>query len=161
EYLSLERNVRLNGLLNVSLFQAAVSSRSGHETFTYSARRATQGKLIGVEPTYINHDAECVTVQSITIDSVVADGAPPPELIKIDVEGAASLVLAGAVQVLDSFSPPIYIELHGPEEQAAVRDHLLARGYVAETVDGAIVEDPTQGWHSPLWCHKKQASRKP
>ena len=46
----------------------------------------------------------------------------------------------------------IYLELHGPEEQAGVRDELVSLGYEIETLDGAVVTDPTAGWASPLWC---------
>src|SRR5439155_24432641 len=115
EYCSLEKNVFLNGFSNVRLFQAAASDRNGRETFTYSPERATEGKLVGVEPTYVNEGAAAIRVETIMIDSVVAQGAPPPDLIKVDVEGAARLVLDGAAEVLDRVGPPVYIELHGPE----------------------------------------------
>jgi hypothetical protein len=54
--------------------------------------------------------------------------------------------------MLTEVRPSIYIELHGPEEQAAVRDEIAARGYIVQTLDGAIVHDVTAGWASPLWC---------
>jgi FkbM family methyltransferase len=154
EYASLQRNVRINGLSNVQLIDAAVSDCNGRATFTYSAQRATQGKLLSVEPTYTNEEGEQLNVPSITLDAVLERGTPPPDLIKVDVEGAARLVFLGATKLLNDVCPAIYVELHGPEEQRAIRDQLLRRGYVAETTTGEVVSDPTAGWYSPLWCYK-------
>lgn len=102
--------------------------------FAYAASRPSQGKLRDVERTYAIPDTAMFTVRTLPLDSLVTDRRPP-DVIKIDVEGAAASVLRGA----------------------AVRNELLARGYVAETLDGARVLDPTDGWHSPLWCYRPQA----
>ena len=114
-----------------------------------------QVKLAAVEPTYVNEGADAFEVETMTLDGLIAEGLPVPDLLKIDVEGAAAAVLRGAARLLDERSPRIYLDLHGPEEQEGVRDELLSRGYVAETVDGEIVPDPTAEWHTPLWCHRK------
>ena len=81
----------------------------------------------------------------------------PPDLIKIDVEGAAAAVLRGAARILDERGPSVYVELHGPEEQAGIRDELLSRGYVAYSSTGEVVADPVNRWVSPLWCVKRPA----
>lgn len=56
--------------------------------------------------------------------------------------------------MLETYAPDVYVELHGPEEQRAVRELLLEHGYAAETLDGRSVKDPTADWRSPLWCTK-------
>jgi hypothetical protein len=71
--------------------------------------------------------------------------------VKIDVEGGARGVLAGASRMLQDSRPDIYLELHGPEEQAAARD-LLPAGYRLRGLDGTIVDDPVAHWCNPLWC---------
>ena len=148
---SLERNVRLNHLTNVTVIQAAAADTAGPLTFTYAAGRPTQGKLREVERTYDNPGATMFPVDALPLDSLCrAHGLP--DVIKIDVEGAAASVLRGARQLIADGRPAIYVELHGPEEQVGIRDELLARGYRAETLDGRLVPDPTAGWHSPLWC---------
>ena len=152
-YLTLERNIELNSLGNVSTLQLALSDRDGFGSFAYSDDHSTQGKLDDVEKTYVIPGASTQKVRVARLDTLAAKGLPPPHVIKIDAEGGAAALLRGSVQVIEKYSPRIYIELHGPEEQAGVRDTLLARGYVARTLDGSIVSDPTDGWHSPLWCH--------
>jgi FkbM family methyltransferase len=154
EYTSLVRNLRLNGLANVRCIEAAVSDQSGELPFAYSPDRPTEGKLHGVEKSYGNTAvAETLSVPAISLDDILQE-EPAPDVLKIDVEGAAASVLRGARRIIQDVSPAIYLELHGPEEQAGVRDELVTRGYVARTLSGTIVPDPTSGWHSPLWCSR-------
>ena len=127
----------------------------GELAFAHAPDRPTQGKLLDVEATLVI-EADTLTVPTRPLDDVL-DDEPPPDVMKVDIEGAAASALRGATRVLEEVGPPIYLELHGPEEQAGVRDELLTRWYVAETLDGERVVDPTVGWHSPLWCHKPPA----
>lgn len=54
--------------------------------------------------------------ESITIDEfVLKKGNTPPDLIKIDVEGAEQKVLEGGEKTLEKFSPKILIEIHDKE----------------------------------------------
>jgi len=152
EFAHLKRNVELNHLNQVRAIQAAASETVGDVTFTYSSDRPTQGKLQDVETTYANPDARTLRVAATTLDAVALE-EPAPDVIKIDVEGAAASVLRGARELLDRAHPRIYLELHGPEEQAGVRDELLSRGYTLTTLAGEIVRDPVATWRTPLWCH--------
>ena len=151
---STARNVKLNSLTNVCSRALALSDHDGVDSFAFSWNLPTQGKLADVEATYLVPGTSIQEVEVARLDSFVARGQPPPDLIKIDVEGAAAAVLRGGAEVIENHFPAIYLELHGPEEQAGVRDELLSRGYLCETLDGSRVEDPTDGWHSPLWCSR-------
>ena len=152
---ALERNLQLSAARNVRARQLALSDAAGVLTLMYDERAPTQNKLVTVEPTHrVGAKAVAVDVQADTLDAVSqSDG--PPDVIKIDVEGAAAVVLRGARHTLHARSPVIYIELHGPEEQAGVRDSLVAAGYTARTLDGRVVADPTAAWASPLICRKE------
>jgi FkbM family methyltransferase len=152
-YAHLEENLHLNGTINVRALPLAVADFNGSTVFDYSPLRPTQGKLSSVEPTYAVDGSRSVSVKAVTLDAITANG-DSPNAIKIDVEGGAAVVLKGARVTIEQFSPVFFIELHGPEEQAGVRDELLARGYVAETVSKQRVSDPTVGWHSPLICYR-------
>jgi FkbM family methyltransferase len=153
EFASLERNLQLNGLSNVTALQMAASEHSGDIQFFYSPENPTQGKLSGVEPSYRTDGSETLNVRARSLDSL-ADEYGSPDVVKIDVEGAAGAALRGARHLVNGRAPSFYLELHGPEEQAAVRDELMARGYVATTMGGEAIADPTAGWFSPLWCWK-------
>ncbi len=152
-----ERNAMLNNLIQVKVVPAAASDRDGTAVFAFSPAHSTQGKLVEQEKTYQVAGAENIEVRTLRLDTFIDSAHTVPDVMKIDVEGAAAAVLRGAAKLLDSASPAIYIELHGPEEQIGVRDELLARGYVAETLQGEQVLDPTAVWHNTLWCYKRTA----
>jgi FkbM family methyltransferase len=77
---------------------------------------------------------ETRTVPVVALDDVVAGGAPPPDVVKIDVEGAETDVLRGAERVLGQHRPVIVCELHGTN--AEVADLLEAAGYELRCLDG-------------------------
>jgi FkbM family methyltransferase len=146
-------NVRLNGMANVKPMCLALADKSGPASFHFNDQQPTQGKIATCEPSYRDPLAAPIEIQAAALDELVSEQSlPPPRLIKIDVEGAAGLIFQGAEQTLASHAPDIYIELHGPEEQFAVKEHLIGRGYRVETLAGAVVQDPTRGWQTPLWC---------
>ena len=49
-------------------------------------------------------------VEMITLDGLIARGAPPPTMIKMDIEGSEHLALRGAREVLREARPHIFIE---------------------------------------------------
>lgn len=149
---ALVRNLALNGIATVETRCSAAADADGTAEFLFDADHSTQGKLAAVEPTNVVVRPKPLQVTTERLDTVVARTGRAPDVIKIDVEGGAAAVLAGARDLLDAASPAAYIELHGPEEQAAVHDALLGRGYVAETLTGERVADPRVGWNSALWC---------
>jgi FkbM family methyltransferase len=82
-------------------------------------------------------------VTGVTLDALVAaHGAP--DVVKIDVEGAAGRVLRGAAALVASRSAIIVCELHGPDEESEVRE--LLGGYVLEPLGGParLVARPSQ-----------------
>jgi FkbM family methyltransferase len=82
--------------------------------------------------------AETVRVQVRPLDDITS-GAPPPDVIKIDVEGGAPTVLAGAAETLRTHRPAVFIEPHTTElsddPTAAIREQLATVGYRIEEHD--------------------------
>lgn len=68
---------------------------------------------------------------SVSLDEFAALH-PPPDVIKIDVEGAEARVLAGAARLLAERRPIVICEVHGREERELVRQ--LLRDYDVETL---------------------------
>jgi FkbM family methyltransferase len=54
-----------------------------------------------------------IPVRAFTLDGLVAGDARPVSLIKIDVQGAETLVLAGARRLIERHRPAIYLEVDG------------------------------------------------
>jgi FkbM family methyltransferase len=79
---------------------------------------------------------EEVDVPLVSLDDVVAAGAPPPDVMKLDVEGAEGDVLRGAKRLLAEHRPIVVCEMHDTNDEVA--DLLEAAGYWLEPLDGAV-----------------------
>lgn len=67
--------------------------------------------------------------------------AAPPDYIKIDVEGAESLVFSGAASLIHRFTPEILLSLHG-DKRSVCFTFLRSHGYSLEPViPGKSVEE--------------------
>jgi FkbM family methyltransferase len=108
----LAANAALNGLGNVTVIEAAVWSASGTVGLTVAGPVGTGGHSV-VEP-----DREGVTqVPAMTIDELSAQGRPP-DVVKLDAEGAELEVLRGAAATLaDGAIRELFVETH-PEALA-------------------------------------------
>lgn len=92
-------HVRLNRIKNASVIQAAVSDRTGLHAFGGDGEFAS---LV---------DSGGYLVSTVTVDGL-AKKLGPPDVIKIDAEGAEASVLEGAINVLEQHKPVLFIALH-------------------------------------------------
>lgn len=76
------------------------------------ANHAVSASAIGV----------CVKVPTTTVDALVVETPFTPELIKVDVEGAESLVLAGAVNTAKSMRCRFFVEMHSSVDRPMLRN---------------------------------------
>lgn len=147
----LERTVRVAPYPNIQAMPLALSDMDGTTTMLFSPDDPTRGKLDGVEPTE-RAIGWPVVVHTRRLDTVIAEGGPLPDFMKIDVEGAAARVFRGGMETLRRSRPVIYIEFHGPEEWAAGRDFIRELDYDCHQTDGTPVPDPTQPHKAlPFW----------
>jgi FkbM family methyltransferase len=84
----------------------------------------------------ISRDGTGLPVNAVTLDQLVPDRAKArPALVKIDVQGAEMMVLAGATGILALAGPALFVELEEAglnrfgASISAVLDHLAAYGY--------------------------------
>jgi len=142
---ALEEAIQLNHFDNVTVAACAASDLTGRASFQRGAH-AGAGHLVAGDPA-----TDTMTVDTITLDNFVfRDGHPAPNLIKIDVEGAESSVLSGALRVLAEFHPALLIDLHTPWEDIAVGEILLRHGYTAvRSETRAPIPRLDRGWPAP------------
>ena len=120
----------------ISLLEVAVSDKDGFVTFDRRGG-AFSGRIVNDE-TKDGAAAATLEVPSRSLDSLVEDGdTPPPDFIKIDVEGGEGAVLSGARRTLTTHRPEILLEMHhfaksGVERAYAVLDE---QGYRLHLVD--------------------------
>jgi FkbM family methyltransferase len=123
--LYLRRHLTLNNVQNCLIHERAVCNREGTRPFSAAAWSSSMARL--------SPDGE-ILVPSTTLDSCVygEERLRPPDIIKIDVEGAEFEVLEGATRALSEFHPTIFLEIHGTQLHADCRAFLLAKGYRTE-----------------------------
>ncbi|MEC7502332.1 MAG: FkbM family methyltransferase [Planctomycetota bacterium] len=148
-------NMQLNRVSNVELVGAAVSQETGETMMEYAPEKSTQGKIQMAEHELTVAHSGVIKVRTVALDDYVEAERICPDMIKIDVEGAAGFVLAGAGKVLSQIRPILFVELHGPDEQVAVDDAIRDYGYRAFDTDGKYIESVVHGWHSPIICRPK------
>ena len=126
-FASLRRRVERAGLSQVvQSVQAAAADRPGELRLA-----VTPGHPAGH---YL--DTAGVPVQAVTLDELTANTPGHVALVKIDVQGAETLVLSGAERLLKSHGPAIFIEIDEPSllrsGSSAIElvEMIIAHGYV-------------------------------
>ena len=123
----------------VEIVNAAVGDGTSDRLALYAGRHdhSTEWNVVG-------HDVDGVpTRRELEVDAVSLDSWFPPtsavHFIKIDVEGAEGLVLAGMRRLLREQRPVVAIEFHD-EDGWARRRELLEAGYGLEAPDGSRID---------------------
>jgi FkbM family methyltransferase len=157
-------NAELNGQKNVFVRGAAVGSHDGILTLHFDP--SMSGAASG-DPEIVDQmlrTGSGIRECSVALTTVDADRSrlqlPPPDFIKIDIEGMELNALEGMEGTLSACSPDLYIELHGttPEDKranaCAVISFLTSRGYSVYAVEfkrEITCETPT-GRESHIYC---------
>jgi len=131
----LEEHLQINGIKNVSVIEGAVSDCDGVAQFDESPSRLT-GRLA---------PGGRLTVRTVSLDEMMTRGElPPPECIKIDVEGGEMLVLTGARVLLGNRRPILYLATHGPGLHQQCCELLASFGYHLQPIGVNSLEQPDE-----------------
>lgn len=130
-YKRFNENVGLNKLENkITTYPFAIGAEVGKMALNSDG-------IDGFSPSLsnISRHSKTVEVEVKTMDSMIADGAEAPTVIKIDIEGAEILALQGAKKLLQCTNRPrlLFIEVH-PEflpafESSVDQVHELLEAY--------------------------------
>lgn len=125
----LRRNVELNGMeRRVTVVPKAVTQAPGPVRFLVHASGG-MGKAAGSAGRDDSYQSE-VTVDGISLDEFCfGQGNPPPQVVKMDIEGGEVLALPGMRRLLAEARPLMLMELHGPESSRVAWETLTAAGY--------------------------------
>ena len=116
----------------VEVLPAAVSGELSVARFHVARRNRATSHLAGFGSSMTGGTRSTRLVPTVTLDSL-ADRLPAPDVIKVDVEGAELLVLAGGHRVL-SRKPTVICEV-SRQNAEAVAEVLIGHGYTL--YDGA------------------------
>jgi len=152
-------NLALNRVANVQIVHAAVLEKSGEAIF-YVHRSIGMGKAAGSAGRHADtYEAE-VKVPALSLDDFVyLQGNPPPQLVKMDIEGGEVLALPGMMRILAEHAPTLLLELHGPESEAVAWQILRPAGYTLRQMSAGypqIASAQELGWKAYLVAQKEK-----
>jgi FkbM family methyltransferase len=131
----IRESIKRNHFLNIQLIETAVSSTNG-EAFFDIKHNNSEGMLTATETG--------LKVKAVTIDEFVRQSALYPDVVKVDVEGAESLVLEGAKRLMETGPPVFIVELHNPEQDIKVARLLVDNGYIIKRLNQDTVCKPEE-----------------
>ena len=136
----IRRLIRLNPTKGITLHECAVGDRDTRMELLVmpeSSMAKLEKSRFQTELT----SAARVPVVVRSIDSMVSTREiEPPDLIKIDVEGAELLVLEGARETLRRYRPELFAEIHSSELLAECERLLRSEGYQLKVLDGSAFD---------------------
>jgi FkbM family methyltransferase len=115
----LKKHISLNKLKNVEIIEAAVSDKEGEENFlevdSATSRLDPHGSF---------------KVKTVSLDNLVKNKKIlPPNVMKIDVEGAELKVLLGAKDIIEKYRPIIFVALDNANTKEKVAQIIKNFGY--------------------------------
>lgn len=122
----LKRHLQLNRCANVKVIEAAVIEYNGTVFFeegisSSMGHTSSQGKF---------------RVKGVNLDEIIFNSeVPPPDCIKIDVEGDEMLVLMGAKSTLKNKHPKIFLATHGCDVHKKCCEFLKSLNYDLQSID--------------------------
>jgi FkbM family methyltransferase len=144
---ALRRLCELNPDLPIKILPVAAGASDGDATFNVMSE-LSMGKLAHSSFVQDTSAVEEIRVTLSKIDTLVHSKAiAPPDIIKIDVEGAELDVLKGARITLQEVSPLVFLEVHSSELEASCQEFLKGLGYRVGRVSKAL------GSRYPLHLH--------
>ena len=127
----LRRNIARNQFSNVSVIEAGIWSSSCEKHFA-PADSASPDRGTGTFVTSVADPGD--SIKCISLDDF-ARTAPPPDLIKCDVEGAEVEAMRGAQDLIKRHRPRIVCEMHSAENEHDFRQILKEHNYDFSVVD--------------------------
>lgn len=124
----LGETIARNGFKHMRIIQAAVADRFGEVAFKVDDRSGAASQI--AECFEASGESACargyglkteITVRTTTLDAEIASGAPVPDLIKMDIEGAELLALKGAEKLLEQGRTILAFECHQREAIAFLK----------------------------------------
>jgi len=124
----LEKHLSINDISNTCVVAKAISDFVGTASFSVEGHSTSRLSAEG-------H----ATVQVTTLDELVMELGSPPDLMKVDIEGAEVEMLRGAKKILDEFRPVIFLALHSKGIFDDLVETVPKWKYVIKELDGADV----------------------
>jgi FkbM family methyltransferase len=128
----IESQLRLNDMANCTVMSVAVSNREGVASFAVDANSLKSSLSDGKS----TEESTVLEIRTTTLDALL-EVYPPPDLVKIDVEGAEVQVLEGGQRLMAAAGRPLFlVSTHGQQTAARCEEILRGHGYAVSPVPG-------------------------
>ncbi len=117
-YQRIQTNVRLNSFAHVRVLPMGLGERAEMLTFIFPKSEPARGSAAQSVRTQVarEHNAVSCLIEVAALDATMARmHLPPPDLIKLDVEGMEWYALRGMRKTLAAHRPRLFIEIHGSD----------------------------------------------
>jgi len=125
----MEKHLAINDISNVRVVGTAISDFVGTAWFSVeghsTSRLSTEGQI---------------PVEVTTLDALVEELGAPPDLVKVDIEGAEIDLLRGAKKVLEEFRPIVFIAVHSKEIFDDLLEMAPGMNYEVKELGGTYVK---------------------
>ncbi len=113
-YDCIEKTIQANSLTNITVEQLAVSNHSNQKELHTIPQESAKSRFVNnIAPGEAYKFSKTVIVKTTSLDIYFKNcGITRIDMIKIDVEGAESQVIAGAQSILNNFKPILIMEIH-------------------------------------------------
>jgi FkbM family methyltransferase len=149
---AVERNLALNGIKNVTIHRQAAARTSGFAELILS--RHSGGAALCLGQLVPGDAVGIVQVETVCIDEGVASGRlPPPNVVKLDVEGAEHEVIEGMRQTLTLHRPALVYELDDEDTESFRRRRALLDELVEEIGYSILHLEPSYAGSPTLVGH--------
>ncbi|MET0082029.1 MAG: FkbM family methyltransferase [Sedimenticola sp.] len=128
----LRRSARFKEYANntICVLPVAISDTNSVASFVVAARgRATNALEVVAGRSQMGGIREKQYVPTLTLDTLL-NSFPPPDFVKIDVEGAEYMVLQGAENLINEIRPKFYVEV-GSDVSSQILNVFQSAGYAA------------------------------
>lgn len=122
-------NLKLNGFTHVIVRKTGVGEAPQEIQMVWNPAMPGGASAEAATATHLQDTVAGAMVETIPITTLDQDaeqnGLPPPDFIKIDIEGWELQALRGARRLLNQFRPALFLEMHGEtmaEKKQKVRD---------------------------------------
>jgi len=114
---------------NVMIIPVAISDSEGSHRFAINYGNSNLG-VVEDSSLYASKVGHEICVTCACLDELIGElGLRPPNLIKIDIEGAEDVAIKGMHQCLTRYSPVLVLELHGAGPAQRTLNQLDSLGY--------------------------------
>lgn len=160
-------NIRLNGFDNVQVLPIGLGERAEKLTFVFPKSEPARGSAAESVRAQVAEEANTVTceIEVAALDDIMSSRElPPPDFIKLDVEGMEWRALRGMRRTLQQHRPRLFIEIHGSDlkDKTANAQRVVAlleeMGYTIEHVEsGASITsaNASAAYSGHLYCTHK------